>query len=204
MTMTEHEVVEQLTGYKRMMARIKVLSNYSVGAGITVSRLNEDDHLQELHAKLRKMPSYMYLSKHEQKLETVAHTYLQGHYPVGIKNQQRAITSVGHDEEDTKLLRELKRKIDKVIAARGYSIRSDIDEVLERVAELQDLQAEIQRIDEVLAALEQYKPDYEKLLRWRYIEALSVRETSIRLNVTERTLRRWNAIAMQEYIKLSA
>jgi hypothetical protein len=204
MGMTEQEVVEQLTGYKRLMARIKVLSNYSVGAGITVSRLNEDDHLQELHARLRGMPSYMYLSKHEQKLETVAHTYLQGKYPTGIKNQQRAITTIGQDDEDTKLLKELKRKIDKVIEARGYSIRSDIDEVLERVAELQDLQAEVKRIDEVLEALEQYKPDYEKLLRWRYIEALSVRETSYRLNITERTLRRWNIVAMQEYMKLSA
>ncbi|MFC6334297.1 ECF-type sigma factor [Paenibacillus septentrionalis] len=202
--MTEHDVIEQLTGYKRLVARIKVLSNYSVGAGITVSRLNEDDHLQELHARLRGMPSYMYLSKREQQLETVAHTYLQGQYPVGIKNQQRAIASVGEDEEDTKLLKELKRKIDKVIAARGYTIRSDMDEVLERVSELQDLQAEVKRIDGVMEALEQYKPDYEKLLRWRYIEALSVRETSFRLNVTERTLRRWNTVAVQEYIKLSA
>lgn len=202
--MTQQEVVEQLTGYKRLIARIKVLSNYSVGAGITVSRLNEDDHLQELHARLRGMPSYMYLSKREQKLETVAHTYLQGQYPVGIKNQQRAIASVGEDEEDTKLLKELKRKIDKVIAARGYTIRNDMDEVLERISELQDLQAEVKRIDEVLAALEQYKPEYEQLLRWRYVEALSARETSFRLNITERTLRRWNAVAIQEYIKLSA
>lgn len=202
--MTEQDVIEQLTGYKRLVARIKVLSNYSVGAGITVSRLNEDDHLQELHARLRGMPSYMYLSKREQQLETVAHTYLQGQYPVGIKNQQRAIASVGEDEEDTKLLKELKRKIDKVIAARGYTIRSNMDEVLERVSELQDLQAEVKRIDGVMEALEQYKPDYEKLLRWRYIEALSVRETSFRLNVTERTLRRWNTVAVQEYIKLSA
>lgn len=202
--MTEREAIEQLTSYKRLVARIKVLSNYSVGAGITVSRLNEDDHLQELHRRLRGMPSYMYLSKREQQLETVAHTYLQGKYPTGIKSQQRAIASVGQDEEDTKLLQELKRKIDKVIAARGYTIRSDIDEVLERVSELQDLQAEVKRIDGVMEALEQYKPDYEKLLRWRYIEALSARETSFRLNVTERTLRRWNTVAVQEYIKLSA
>ncbi|GIP18391.1 hypothetical protein J40TS1_40330 [Paenibacillus montaniterrae] len=202
--MTEREAIEQLTSYKRLVARIKVLSNYSVGAGITVSRLNEDDHLQELHQRLRGMPSYMYLSKREQQLETVAHTYLQGKYPTGIKSQQRAIASVGQDEEDTKLLQELKRKIDKVIAARGYTIRSDMDEVLERVSELQDLQAEVKRIDGVMEALEQYKPDYEKLLRWRYIEALSARETSFRLNVTERTLRRWNTVAVQEYIKLSA
>lgn len=202
--MTEREAIEQLTSYKRLVARIKVLSNYSVGAGITVSRLNEDDHLQELHRRLRGMPSYMYLSKREQQLETVAHTYLQGKYPTGIKSQQRAIASVGQDEEDTKLLQQLKRKIDNVIAARGYTIRSDMDEVLERVSELQDLQAEVKRIDGVMEALEQYKPDYEKLLRWRYIEALSARETSFRLNVTERTLRRWNTVAVQEYIKLSA
>lgn len=49
----EQSVIEQLSQYRQKKARIQVLSNYSVGAGITVSRLNEDDQLQELHRKLR-------------------------------------------------------------------------------------------------------------------------------------------------------
>lgn len=72
----KHRVIDQLSEYRQSLARIKVLSSYSVGAGITISRLNEDDHLQELHRKLRGRPSYMYLSKREQKLETAAHTHL--------------------------------------------------------------------------------------------------------------------------------
>lgn len=201
--MTEAEVIEELTNYKRMQARKQVLDNYSVGAGITVSRLNQDDHLQELHHKLRGVPSYMYLSKHEQKLETIAHTYLDGKYPNGIKSQQRAIAKQGQDEEDSKLLRELHAKIEKVVAARGYSIRDDLDAVLDRLSEYQDLQAELEKIDNKIVALESYKPDLARLLKLRFIENQPAGDVAEALGIVRRTFDRWKKSAIEEYRKLS-
>ncbi|MEB9892982.1 RNA polymerase subunit sigma-24, partial [Bacillus cereus] len=80
----EQQVIEQLTGYRDIVGRLRVLETYSVGNGITVSRLNEDDHLQELHRKLRGLPSYMYLTAREQRLESIAHAYLTD-YPAGTR-----------------------------------------------------------------------------------------------------------------------
>lgn len=195
--------IEQLAQYRQKQARIKVLSSYSVGAGITVSRLNEDDQLQELHRKLRGLPSYMYLSAREQRLETVAHTYLGGRYPAGIQMQQKAVPARGGDAEDEKLLRELHDKIGKVIAARGYDIRDDLDAVLERVAELQDLQTEVQRVEDALEALASYKPDYARLLRLLYVEGVEPGEARARLEVSARTFRRRYTEAETEYLKLT-
>lgn len=201
---SEQQVIEQLSQYRQKKARIQALSTYSVGAGITVSRLNEDDQLQELHQRLRGLPSYMYLSTREQKLETVAHAYLGGKYPSGIKMQKRAISVDVMDDEDRKLLREIRRKIQKVIEARGYDIRDGIDQIIERLTELQDLQEELDRIDTVLEALEQYKPEYADLLRLRYIQDVDVTETCKRLAVVEKTYFRWRRLALDEFIKLSS
>ncbi len=197
------QAIEKLSNYRQMQARIQVLSTYSVGSGITVSRLNQDDQLQELHRRLRGLPSYMYLSPREQRLETVAHAYLGGIYPAGVQSQQKAIPGAALDSEDTKLLRELKDKISKVIAARGYDIRDDIDAVLDRLAELQDLQDEVNRIDTVLAALQKYKPEYVKVLRLRYIEGETPVKAAAGLGITERTFNRWRQRAEEEYKKLS-
>lgn len=199
--MTEQEVIEQLAGYRQLEARIKVLSSYSVGSGITVSRLNQDDQLQELHRRLRGQKSYMYLSAREQKLETVAHAYASG-YPSGIKSQLAAIPERGADAEDDKLLKELRAKIEKVIVARGYDMRDDLDAVLERVAKLQDLQEELARIDNVLDAMEAYKPDYVRLLRLRYIDEKQAGEVATGLKVTRKTFDRWRPKAIAEYQKL--
>lgn len=198
----EQRAIEQLSSYRQKQARLQVLSTYSVGAGITVSRLNEDDQLQELHAKLRGLPSYMYLSQRELALESIGHAYLGGNYPSGVKSQQKAIPGVVMDEQDTRLLKELKDKIKKVIKARGYEVRDDIEEILERLAELQDLQEEVNRIEAVLRALEEYKPDYAKLLRLRYVEGASVDETCKQLAVVERTYKRWRQRALTEYKRL--
>lgn len=198
--MTEQTAVEQLSQYRQKQARIHVLSTYSVGAGITVSRLNEDDQLQELHAKLRGLPSYMYLSGYEQKLEQAANAYMT-RYPAGVRAQQRAVPVNVMDEEDRKLLLELRDKIQKVIAARGYEVRSDIDEILNRLTELQDLQAEVSRIDTVLKVL---KPEYADLLRLKYIQEFNVEETCKRLAVVEKTYYRWRKRAIDEFIKLSS
>lgn len=201
--MTEQEAIEQLSNYKRLQARMHLLSNYSVGAGITVSRLNEDDQLQELHRKLRGLPSYMYLSKREQKLETVAHTYLNGKYPSGIQSQQRAVQVVGYDEEDTKLLQELRQKITRVFEARGYDVRDDLDSVLQRVAELQDVRLELCRIDNKLDALEKIKPDYARLLRHKYVDQYSINKICLVLSVSDRTYRRWYKQAITEFAAIS-
>lgn len=201
--MTEQTAIEQLSQYRQKQARIHVLSTYSVGAGITVSRLNEDDQLQDLHRKLRGLPSYMYLSGYEQTLEQAANAYMTW-YPAGVKAQKRAVPDDVMDPEDRKLLQELRDKIQKVIAARGYDVRSNIDEILDRLTELQDLQADVSRIDTILRALEQYKPEYADLLRLKYIQEMDVTETCKRLAVVEKTYYRWRRRALNEFIKLSS
>jgi hypothetical protein len=200
--MTEQEAIEQLSNYKRMLARVSVLENYSMGAGITVSRLNADDQLQELHRRLRGLPSYMYLNKREQQLESTAHAYLTK-YPTGTRAQLRAVPNRGADAEDEKLLKELRDKIEKVIAARGYDMRDDIDVVLDRLAEWQDLKDEVNQIDTVLLALERYKPDYARLLRIKYVDNHSVEETCKQLAVVKQTYIRWRLKALKEFQKLS-
>ncbi|MGG1878278.1 RNA polymerase subunit sigma-24 [Paenibacillus cisolokensis] len=196
------QAIEQLTRYRQMKARIQVLSNYSVGAGITVSRLNEDDQLQELHRKLRGLPTYMYLNKRELELETAAHAYLD-RYPVGVKAQKRAIPTKGADQEDTELLQELRRKIQKVIAARGYDIRDDVDQIIERLAELQDLQAEVNQIDTVLDALEQHKSEYARLIRKHLIDGATWEETAREMSLSKSAFYRWREKAIEEYEKLA-
>lgn len=197
-----HNTIEQLSQYRRKQARIKVLSIYSVGSGITVSRLNEDDQLQELHKRLSGQASYMYLSKHEQELEQVATTYMT-RYLAGIKSQQRAvrqITPVG--EEDSQLITELYTKISKVVEAR-VGQRSDIDEIIDRLTELQDLQADIQRLDFILDKLGEYKPYAATLLRWAYVEGMELKELTEKLELSESTVRRRIRVAEGEYAMLA-
>lgn len=198
----EQQIIEQLSQYRGKRARIEVLSTYSVGAGITVSRLNEEDQLQELHAKLRGVPSYMYLSGHEQKLEQTAHAYMT-RYPAGVIAQKRAVPVDVMDDEDRKLLQQVRNKIQKVIEARGYDVRSDIDEILDRLTELQDLQAEVNRIDTILRALEQYKPDYAKLIWLHFIDELPWNETAKHLSISKDVFYRWRRKALEEYEKLA-
>lgn len=198
MQTAEQRAIEQLSSYRQKQARIQVLSTYSVGAGITVSRLNEDDQLQELHARLRRLPSYLYLSKREQKLELVANAYIET-YPAGITAQKRAVPVDVMDEEDRRLLLELRRKIQKVIEARGYDVRDDIDAVLDRLAELQDLQTDVNRVDAVLKALEQYKPDCAQLLRYVYVEGLGTEDLAEKLDLSESTIGRRIRAAKREY-----
>jgi len=194
--------IEQLSQYRQMQARLQVLSTYSIGAGITVSRLNQDDQLQELHRQLRGLPSYMYLNKHEQRLEATAHAYLT-RYPAGVKAQLAAVPRSGADPEDEKLLRELRSKIQKVIAARGWDMRDDIDEVLDRVAEYQDLKAEIERIDNVLNALAAYKPEFAKLLRMHVIDGQSWEAVAEKLNLSKPVFYRWRKKALEEFERLA-
>ena len=201
--MSEQQVIEQLNQYRQMQARMQVLSTYSVGAGLTVSRLNDDDQLQELHMRLRGRPSYMYLSKREELLETTAHAYLT-RYPAGVKAQLQEVEHCRSiDAEDEKLLRELRGKIQKVLAARGYDVRNDIDAVLDRVAEFQDLQTEINRINTVLESLEGYKPELAKLLRNHYLEGKPWTELTREMHISKDVFYRRRKQAVAEYEKIA-
>lgn len=194
----EQQVIEQLTRYRDIVGRLKVLEHYSVGGGYTVSRLNADDHLQELHTRLKDMPSYMYLSQKEQQLEATAHTYLAS-YPVGTRSQLYAVKDCeAEDDEDRKMLIQLQKKIRKVIEARTGKV-DGYEAILEQLAEYQDLQAEKQQIDAVLDAMDD---ELAKLLRFRYIEKLSVAEVTAELGIARRTFDRRRAIAIQKYIRL--
>ncbi|BFH60732.1 hypothetical protein PAJ34TS1_13240 [Paenibacillus azoreducens] len=145
----------------------------------------------------------MYLSAYEQKLEQTAHAYLE-QYPAGVRAQKRAIPPRGVDGEDSQLLREIRGKIQKIIVARGYDDNSDqIDKVLDRLSELQDLQAEVDRVDFILSSLETYKPYVATLLRWIYVEGMELKELTEKLELSESTVRRRIRAAEREYIKLA-
>lgn len=202
MKTVEQKVIEQLTGYRDIIGRLRVLETYSVGNGITVSRLNQDDHLQELHSKLRRMPNYMYLTQKEQRLEAAAHAYLD-RYPTGTKAQLRAVQDCEPaDDEDREMLEELQRKIAKVIEARTGTPEG-FEAILAQLAEYQDLLAEKQRIDAVLEVLEEQHPHLSKLLRLRYIDGMNVEDAATELGIVRRTFNRWKARAFEAYGKLS-
>lgn len=196
----EAAVIEQLSSYRRIVARMAVLANYSVGAGITVSVIRQDDHLQELHRKLNRMASYMYLSKREQELETTAHSYLTA-YPSGVRAQLRAIPLSGADADDDKALKEIRCKIEKVIEARTGN-KNGYEAVIDRISELQELEAQRAQIDAALSALEGYKPEYAKLLKKRFIDGVPANQVAQEASITDRTLRRWQQRAILEYVRL--
>ncbi|WP_245719858.1 RNA polymerase subunit sigma-24 [Paenibacillus tianmuensis] len=196
----EQAVIKQLQEYRRIVARMKVLEKYPIGAGMSLNVVNEDDKLQELHRQLRGLPSYMYLTKREQQLESVAHTYL-ARYPAGTRAQLAAVPPSGADAEDEKLLRELRGKIEKVIEARGGRL-DDFEAAVERISELQDLEQQKQYIEHTLKVFEEYKPQYAKLLWLQYIEDKPIEDVVTELRIVRRTYGRWRSKALEEYGKL--
>ncbi|WP_270166112.1 ECF-type sigma factor [Paenibacillus sp. SYP-B4298] len=201
----EHEVIEQLKGYKRLAGRIAMLEKQPVGMGIAVSRGPEGDRLQALHRKLKSMPSYMYLSPREQELELTAHAYIEN-YTTGTLSQLREVRRVhGADEEDQGKLNDLAHRIAKVLEAR----RGDGDSyegyegAVRRLDELKALQEQKDHIDHALESLASYKPDYSRLLRLRFIEGLSVEEVSAQLLIVRKTFSRWKPKAIHEYAELA-
>jgi tetratricopeptide (TPR) repeat protein len=194
----EQMVIDQLHGYKRIVARMKILEKYPIGNGMYLSAIQGDDRLQALHRQLRGLPSYMYLTQRELKLEGTAIAYLRK-YPAGTKSQLNEIRQQqGLDDEDQKLLRELEVKIQKVIEAR-CGIVDGYDAVIERLSEMQDLEQEMSGIDRALDALAEYKPQYAALLRLRYIEDKPVDEVLDLLKTAKRTYERWRPKAIEEY-----
>ncbi|SDT25825.1 hypothetical protein SAMN05444162_3583 [Paenibacillaceae bacterium GAS479] len=186
--------------YRELKLQIKVLGNYSVGAGLTVSRLNQEDQLQDLHRRLRTMPSYMYLNKHEQKLETIAHAYIAKH-PVGTKSQLAAIPRKGYDLEDDRLLGELRGKLEKVIEARAGKM-GDYDSVLERMAKLQELQAEQEQLEEAMGLLEEQKEGYGRLVRLYYFERRTAEASAMSLCISRPTFFRWKPAAARMFFRI--
>ncbi|WP_018887481.1 antiterminator Q family protein [Paenibacillus massiliensis] len=81
--------------------------------------------------------------------------------------------------------------------------RSDIDEIIDRLTELQDLQADIQRLDFILDKLEEYKPYAATLLRWVYVEGMELKEITEKLELSESTVRRRIRVAEGEYAMLA-
>lgn len=197
----EQIAVDQLKAYKRLIARKKLIEKQPVGSGLTISTVYEDDKLQELHRQLRGMPSYMYLNKQEQKLEQVAESYLTYH-PTGTKAQLKEVKQLkAANAEDEKLLRELSRKIEKVIEARAGSAAEGYEGVINRLSELQDLERQLQEIDRAMEALAACFPEYERLLRLRYIEGKPADFVASELGIVDRTFRRWRQKASTELVR---
>ncbi|SCW85876.1 hypothetical protein SAMN04487970_10748 [Paenibacillus tianmuensis] len=196
----EQAVIKQLQEYRRIVARMKVLEKYPIGNGMSLNVVNEDDKLQELHRQLRGLPTYMYLTKREQQLESVAHAYLT-RYPAGTRSQLASVPPSGADAEDEKLLRELRGKIEKVIEARAGHL-DDFEAAIERISELQDLEQQKQYIEHTLKVFEEYKPQYARLLWLQYIEDKPIDDVVSELRIVRRTFGRWRSKALEEYGKL--
>lgn len=201
--MSEQQVIEQLQEYRRIAARIKVLERQPVGMGYTVNALAGDDQLQELHKQLRGQPSHKYLNYKERQLEATAHAHLE-RYPAGIRSQYREVSGLRDDDPaETKLLKELTKRVRAVFEARTGTIEG-FEEILERMAELQELQLQKDYIDNALEVLDQLFTGYGKLIRLRYIDGLSTSEVMDKLNIAERTYSRWKKDAVTEYGRLVA
>ncbi|QGQ95846.1 DUF1492 domain-containing protein [Paenibacillus psychroresistens] len=198
----EQLVIEQLREYKLISGRIKILEKTPIGYGMYLDSDNKDDKLQDLHRKLKGMPSHMYLNKSEQELESIAFAYLEN-YPLGTKAQMNEVKSIQvWDSEDRKQLKKLQSKIAKVIDARNgqtYGIKG----VEQRISELQDLQRKIEQMDLALDTVEWIKPLHGKLLRMRYIDKAPVDDIAYELSISRKTYDRWRPVAIEEYAMLS-
>lgn len=192
-----NEVIERLKEYKQKAARIRVLSRYYNGSGVVSKPFQEDDELHRMHSKWR---IESYLTAEEKQLVQTARDYIAGS-PTGSRSQLDAVPKIGVNEGDTCRLREIRDKIKRVMAERQQS-KNDMDTVLDRVVELQELQAELHRIDIALEELATYKPQYSKLLKLRYIEGLSVTEVSTQFAIVRKTFSRWKIAALKEFERL--
>jgi DNA-directed RNA polymerase specialized sigma24 family protein len=199
----EEIALELLSSYRRLTARMKQLEKTSVGPGIRLSAVSEDDKLQELHRELRKLPTYMYLDEREQQIESAAHANLTK-YPLGTRAQLKEVKRIqaSASPEDEQLLKELEAKIKKVLEARaGASSSEGYRGVLDKISELQDLERQKREIDEALEALEECEPQYAQLLKLRYIEGKQAEFVASELGIVDRTFRRWKQKAVQELVR---
>lgn len=194
----ELAVIEQLREYKRISGIIKNLEKTPIGFGMYLDSNNQDDKLQDLHRKLKGMPSHMYLNKSEQELESIAFAYLES-YPLGTKAQIAEVKSIrAWDSDDQKQLRKLQAKISNVLDARSGQTHG-IKGVEERISKLQDLQRKLEQIDFALDTVDWILPLHGKLLRLRYIDKVPVDAIAEKLNISRKTYDRWRPLAVEEY-----
>lgn len=195
----EQHAIDQLQGYKRLLTRIRVLETYPVTGGILLKTISEDDRLQELHNKLRGLPSYMYLTRREQRLEETAHAYLS-RYPSGTKAQLSEIKQCNAvDPEDGKLLRELAAKIQNVIDARGGGKVNDFEEVLERIAELQELEGQKLYFESTLETL---GGKHGRILTLQYVDFKGPMAIADEMGIALPTMYKWRRLALHAYGEL--
>lgn len=198
----EQVVIGHLREYKIISGRIRMLEQTPIGYGLYLESDNQDDKLQDLHRKLKTMPSHLYLNKSEQELESVAFAYLEN-YPTGLKSQQNEVRmTIVPDMEDQKQLRKLQAKIAKVIDARSGQTQG-IRGVEHRISEMQDLQQKLDQIELALNTLDWMNPDFGGLLRFRYIDKYPVDEVIHKLSISRKTYDRWRKKAIIEYAKLT-
>lgn len=198
----EQKVIEQLRGYNTIVGRIKVLEKYPIGNGMYLDGpYTEDDKLQALHRQLKDLPSYMYLTPREQKLEQTVNQYMvEG--PAGVKSQYHTVKNIkALDDADRELLAELARKIRKVVDARQGDLNA-FEATLERVAELQDLEWQKGMIEYVLNTMAEYKPHYKKLLTLRYIEDKPRDIVCDEISVGSTVYKKWRNEAITEFARL--
>ncbi|MFC4103097.1 RNA polymerase subunit sigma-24 [Paenibacillus xanthanilyticus] len=196
--MRDKRAIEQLSSYKTTVARMKILEKYPVGSGIYLGALSRDDHVQELQIRLRKLPSHTCMSKQEQQLETVAHAY-----PAGTQNRLGEARGARRGDEEDELLRELRGRMEQIIEARAGKL-DNFEAVIERLGELQDLARRKKQIEWALDVLEEFKPEYGRLLRLQYMENKTAVAIAMELRIAERTYRRWKQEALTLYGKFMA
>ncbi|MEI7027144.1 RNA polymerase subunit sigma-24 [Paenibacillus sp. y28] len=198
----EHSVIEHLKEYKRILGRIRILERQPIGNGMYLSAVYGDDKLQALHRQLRDMPSYMYLSKREQQLETTAHAYLE-RYPLGTRSQLHEVTGLkGLDDEDEKTLRELQQKIQRVLEARTGTAEG-FEAVIERMSELQDLKVQAAYYEQVFEVLGEYNQQYAQALRLQYVDGLSSQEIIRTMGLSQTVYYSLRKRALQEFAELT-
>lgn len=83
----------------------------------------------------------------------------------------------------------------KVIKKYSADVGNEDDKV-------QELRADLDRIDTALKALEEYKPDYAMLLRLRYIDGWKVEDAAAEMYISVKTFYRWRVRAVEEFSKV--
>lgn len=198
----EEAVIKELAEYKRLSNRLRVLNKQTIGVGMSMEFSNPDDKLKDLHSRLKPLASYMYLSKKEQELETIAHAYLP-RYALGTKSQLSDIRElVGNDAEDDKLLRGLEHKVEKVLESRRGDIEG-YEGILNRMVEMQDIQDKLSPIESIFDIMQERKPHHVSILKLYIIDKMDLEIVIQKLCTSRTVFFRWRLKAIEQYAELS-
>lgn len=83
----------------------------------------------------------------------------------------------------------------KVLSKYSADVGNEDDKV-------QELRADLDRIDTALKALEEYKPEYAMLLQLRYIDGWKAVDAAAEMYISCRTFTRWRDRAIKEFAKV--